>query len=164
MKDEAFQARDTTLIQSLVMALIFVNQTLKFFFTFLAEDMFPRMHEKEYEVPNWRLRGIVCHLNPLQAGRNHCFTKFSFLSFPPTAPSQSLSSQELPIRGKHLSNYHHTRWAYCQLLFILTSDSFQGVCFFCCCFFPWEWGTGERSVCLFLLLHRTDQISFYNHN
>lgn len=46
MKDEAFQARDTTLIQSLVMALIFVNQRLKFFFTFLAEDIFPRMHEK----------------------------------------------------------------------------------------------------------------------
>lgn len=43
MKDEAFQARDTTLIQSLVMALISVNQSLKFFFTLLAEDMLPRM-------------------------------------------------------------------------------------------------------------------------
>lgn len=46
MKAEAFQAQDTTLIQSLVMALIFVNQSLTFFFTVLAEDMFPRMHEK----------------------------------------------------------------------------------------------------------------------
>ena len=46
MKDEAFQAPDTTLIQSLVMALIFLNQSLKFFFTFSAEDLFPRMHEK----------------------------------------------------------------------------------------------------------------------
>lgn len=47
MKDEAFQAQDTTLIQSLVMALIFVNQSLKFFFTLLAEDMFSRMHENK---------------------------------------------------------------------------------------------------------------------
>ena len=46
MKDEAFQAWDTTLIQSLVMALIFVNQSLKFFFSLLAEDMFPRVQEK----------------------------------------------------------------------------------------------------------------------
>lgn len=63
MKDEAFQAQDTTLIQSLVMALIFVNQSLKFFFAFLAEDMFPRMHKK---VPSWRLCDIVCHLTSLQ--------------------------------------------------------------------------------------------------
>lgn len=47
MKDEAFQAWDTTLIQSLVMALIFVNQSLQFFFTLSAEDMFPRMHENK---------------------------------------------------------------------------------------------------------------------
>ena len=68
---------------------------------------------------------------------------------PPThcPPSQPLSSQDLPILGKHLSNYHHTRWAYCQLLFILTSDSFQGVCFF----FPWGWRTGERSVSVFAI-------------
>lgn len=46
MKDEAFQAWDTTLIQSLLMALIFVNQSLKFFFTLSAEDMFPRIQEK----------------------------------------------------------------------------------------------------------------------
>jgi len=46
MKDEVFQAWDTTLIQSLLMALIFVNQSLKFFFTLSAEDMFPRIQEK----------------------------------------------------------------------------------------------------------------------
>lgn len=47
MKDEAFQAWDTTLIQSLVIALNFVNQSLKFFFTLSAEDVFPRMHENK---------------------------------------------------------------------------------------------------------------------
>ena len=46
MKDEVFQAWDTTLIQSLLMALIFVNQSLKFFFTLSAEDMFTRIQEK----------------------------------------------------------------------------------------------------------------------
>lgn len=30
-----------------VMALIFVNQSLQFFFTLLAEDMFPRMHREK---------------------------------------------------------------------------------------------------------------------
>lgn len=47
MKDEAFQAWATTLIQSLVVALILVNQSLKFFFTLIAEDMFSRMHESK---------------------------------------------------------------------------------------------------------------------
>ena len=46
MKDEVFQAWDTTLIQCLLVALIFVNQSLKFFFTLSAEDMFPRIQEK----------------------------------------------------------------------------------------------------------------------
>lgn len=42
MKDEAFQAWDTTLIQSFTHGFNFVNQSLKFFFALPAEDMFPQ--------------------------------------------------------------------------------------------------------------------------